>query len=562
MATYAITIAGVSRSIQPGWTITESANSRNRMDFRFLSLDGTVRLANDDEVIFTEDGTRIFGGLIDNPSEAGFGGASSTSAIEQSVSAVDFNVYPSRITVGTATDRPSETLAARLAWIAGLMSGQGVSLSGTQATGPTLIAASYTADQFLVDVLNETMALASGTGSTSWVWDISYSKVLKATETGTVAAPFNIADGDGQVLGDITVRQPRPSTFANYIILLGGQGTHDASDAFTGDGVTSDFALTYTLASTYGFVYVDGVAETLAIQGTGFDLAATWLYYSSDNTIRRVPGAGPPAASAAITVSYAAQYPVRVTSDSGASAADRVQKVYTAPEVFDIVVMQALADAYLARDSVAPKTVQYGADYSKTGLHPGQTQTITIAKRNLSGTHLLTEVRIVHLIGSLVQRQVTAVSTTRLPITLREQYQQSFGGGGSAAAAGGVTVVTGGTFLTGPTFLGGSREVAQPMAASPAYTPVASYVPFVATSSFTGTVRVELWARTAGVGVTARLRNVTDSTTAGTSSTVTSTSPTEVTFSVSIVAGKKYRLEIISNAASQSAYGIGVLEAA
>jgi hypothetical protein len=73
-------------------------------------------------------------------------------------------------------------------------------------------------------------------------------------------------------------------------------------------------------------------------------------------------------------------------------------------------------------------------------------------------------------------------------------------------------------------------------------------------------VRVDLWARTAGVGVTARLYNVTDATVTGTSAKITATTATETTFSVALVKGKKYRLEIISDTASESAYGIGQLE--
>ncbi len=323
------TVNATPQSIQPGWGITESANSRNRMDFSVFLAAGTGRLVNDDVIQLTEDGTVIFGGLVDNPGESGFGGMSSTNAIVQKLSAVDFNVYPARITVGTDTDRPAESLAARLGWIAGLMSAQGVTLDGGQVTGPTLPAASYSADRYLVDVLNETVSLASGTGSTSWVWNVDYTKVLSGVEIDTGnPAPFNIADGDGTVVGDITVEQPRPSNYGNYIVVLGGSGTHDVADAFTGDGVTSSFLLTYTLALAYGYVTVDGVLETLAVQGTGFDAAATWLYYTSDNTIRRVVTAGPPGIGAAISITYAGQFPKRVFSDGGVADANRVIKTW------------------------------------------------------------------------------------------------------------------------------------------------------------------------------------------------------------------------------------------
>ncbi|HVL67206.1 MAG TPA: hypothetical protein VM364_08075 [Vicinamibacterales bacterium] len=573
MAVYVITRTrggvGASKEIQPDFSIAEAANGRNRLECAAVSVDGSDRWELDDEIGLTEDGVTIFGGILDVPVESGVGGFTGSAAISQRLSFVDFNVYPSRITVGTDTDRPSETLRARLAWIAGLMSAQGVSATvyvngSTVTAGPMLVAASYSADRYLLDVLNETMALASGTGATSWVWEVDYTKVLRAIEAGTSAAPFNLADGDGQVLGDIVVESSRPSDYANYVILLGGQGTHDASDSFTGDGVTSSFTLTYTLSATYGYVTVNGVQETLAVQGTGFDSAVYWLYYASDNTIRRVPGAGPPAAGAAISITYVGQFPVRVLADGGVAAANRVQRVYQEPEVFDKAVMQALADSYLTRDMQSPKVVRFSCAYEKTGLHPGQTLTITSPKRNLSGTFLITDVRIAHVAGSLVQRHVVAVGTTRLPRTLRERFRQAFAGRTGAASASSVTVVTGGTFLSSPVFLGGSDRTF--VAKNPsAWVRVPNATPYVAPANLSVTLRAMVAARTAGVTVAVRLYDATSLAVAFASAPkaiAVAGEPEEVTASGSLTSGHKYFLEMLSGTNGEGVAALGHLESA
>ncbi len=445
MATYALTINGVAKTIQPGFAITESANGRNRIDFEILSADGTYRPALDDTVILTEDGVRIFGGLVDRPVEAGFGGRSTSTGIVLRVSASDFNVFAEHIHL--TAEIPSGSYKAGLQVVATALSAQGVTLDAAQATGPTLPALSYS-DRPIVDVLNEMAALASGTGATSYVWEIDYTQVLRGVVTGSLAAPFNITDGDGNVLGDITVEQAHVGNFANYIVLLAGSGQKDKADLVgTADGVTVTFALHYTPAAFYvinvGGTLVDGwvtggVNETI---GTS---PATWSYDPATNSITR--NAALANGSGNIVAAMNAQFPLRVTADAGAPAASRVLKTYQAPDVFDRAVAQALADAYLARDNQSPKTVRYNAAFSKIGLHPGQVQTITSTKRNLTGSFLITDVRIVNVSGTLVQRQVTAVSTTRLPGTLREDFQQIFGGTGSAstAAAGTVTVVTSG----------------------------------------------------------------------------------------------------------------------
>lgn len=432
MAVYVFTINGVTKTLQPGWSITEAANARNRMDFSVLSLDGSFRVENDDEIELTEDGTTIFGGLVDRPAEAGFGGVGATSAIVQQIGAVDYGVYASRESL--IDDIPAGTLKAALTVVATALSAFGVTLDVAQVNGPSLPDLSYN-NRPIVDVLNELTALASGTGSTSWVWEIDYTKTLRAYESDSIAAPFDITDGDGNVDGDITIEQPQSSEYGNYVRLYGGSGLKDETDTFTGDGVTTTFTLNYTLNSSAGYVTVNGVTETLGSGGT-------WTYDAATNSITR---SSAPAAAAAIVINYVAAFPRVVIADGGLPAANRVVRIYTAPDVFDAAVLQALADAYLTRDMASPKTVRYNADFALTDLHPGQEQTITSAKRDLSGSHLLTAVRIQHVSGELVQRQVTAVSTLRLPATLREQFQQTVGGGtSSASAAAVVTTITSG----------------------------------------------------------------------------------------------------------------------
>jgi hypothetical protein len=204
------------------------------------------------------------------------------------------------------------------------------------------------------------------------------------------------------------------------------------------------------------------------------------------------------------------------------------------------------------------------------GLHPNQLQTINVPARNLSGNFLITAVEYAS-IGTRLRCQVTAVSETDAGLIVPPDNRDFFRGmgGGSSTGSGVGSIVGGGgggggAALTAPAFLGGTDIAAIPMASTPAYTDVWNSVPFFCTTNFVGLVRVWLWADDAGVTVTARLRNVTDSTTAGTSSGVTATArpSSPQTFNASLVAGKEYRLQVISGTASAAAYGIGSVEAA
>lgn len=547
MPTYAFTIGGALKSLQVGWSISESANGRNRFTGVVLSRDGSYRPAVNDEVIFTEDGTRIFGGVIDVPSETGHPKAWSKAHLVHTIEAADFSVYANRIHL--TADIPAGTTKAALQVVADALTDQGVTLDVAQVNGPALPALSYV-DAPIIDVLNEIVALANGTGSTSWIWELDYNKVLRAYETGTVSAPFNIADNDGKILGDVSVTQPRASTYANYVIVRGGSGTRDVTDTFTGDGVTVTFALRYTLASTYGYVTVAGIFETLDTVG-----GATWLYDSATNTITRTVA---PGVAVAISITYVAQFPKVVFSDGGVTAADRVMKTYDVPDVYDVDVLQALADSYVTRDMSSPKTVGYAAAYSLTGIHPGQAQTIVRTKHGLSGAHLITDVRIANQRGRKVQRTVTAVSGTRLPGTFRENFQQLFQrGGGGSGGAGSVTVVTGGTYLSSPASLGGSDTVYR---IADGWTRVPNALIYVAPATMSVLIRGSVAAHQA-VNVSLRLWDVTAGAAAFTGSAVAANvAPTDYTAAGSVTAGHTYFLQMLSGTAGVPVTGIAHME--
>ncbi len=98
----------------------------------------------------------------------------------------------------------------------------------------------------------------------------------------------------------------------------------------------------------------------------------------------------------------------------------------------------------------------------------------------------------------------------------------------------------------------------------PAYTPVPNTHYFYASGSFVGVVRAWIWARNPGVAVRARLYDMTDAVAVGTSSLVTATSRPALpeAFNVTITQDHFYRLDIITDTASEDGYGIGDLYAA
>jgi hypothetical protein len=451
----ALTIAGATKAYRIGsLNLPKPVNGRGTASFDVRSNDGTYRPAMDAEVILTENGTRIFGGLVDRPSERGILGDATGAyeGITTRVSAVDFHHYTERRVVSETI--PAGSLEAALTVLVTYLTPFGVTLSGSQVTGPSLPELVYE-NRPLTEVLNEISALTANYGD-PYVWRIDYFKVLSMYQPSVEAAPFNITDGDENTVGDLVVDTSREQ-YANRIIMrMPARSEINRVDTFTGDGSTNSFTLSYTLTGMRYVVTNDGVNESLTFQGIGFDLAVQWLYYAVDNTIRRETTgvADPPANGNVITVTYDGNY-----SATGVAAEDAGEvalygpweKVLVVENVPSDTTAQAMADAELARRLVTPKTIKYKT--FEPGVEPGQTQTIVSALRNLNESCVITDVVIRDYgKGDRLIREVTATSGTTPQAGWRDKYKIWSGDklGKGAAMTNVASVGTGAPAAVGP----------------------------------------------------------------------------------------------------------------
>lgn len=566
----ACTVAGVSCAIDDRTLrVAEVAGGIHVLDVDVTSADGSVRPAEDADIVVTRDGTTIFGGLIETPAEAGFGGVG-LDPITTAVHAQCYNALPARLVV--TVDLPAGTLKAALTTLCVYLNGAfDTTLSATQVDGPSLPAMSFT-DARLSDVLKAVQDAASVEAGTGYIVEIDYENVLSGYAAASNTAPWVVTDGDGNLDGDLEKEVSR-TNYANHLkVWCGAAGrtdtvthtwTADASHAYALDGLNIPASATWP-----GVVSVDGATYPMWPAGTApGGNGIEWDYATDGGTLSFLgTAAALDTVGAAIALTYLPMSPFEVTAwDVGEIAAHKLkQDVATAEWVTTWELGQLVAAGELAkRIASAQQTVRYTTH--RDGLSAGQVQTIGSARRGVSsGTFTLAQITVSDA-GARLRYDVTAVRGTTLVNTFRDDYKRWYGTSSASANI----VISGGsgggsstTTLSSPAYLGGSRIASVPMGASPVYTPVLSWVPFYAAATFTGRVRVELWARTAGVGVTARLYDVTASAAVGTSSAVTSTTPVETTFAAVLTAGHAYRLEIISDTASESAYGIGQLEAA
>jgi hypothetical protein len=212
---------------------------------------------------------------------------------------------------------------------------------------------------------------------------------------------------------------------------------------------------------------------------------------------------------------------------------------------------QALATRLLASESAASQpltlTTTEGDD-----VEAGDALTVNISSQGGINDTFIVESIETQILPSVRISTITLIDEDAVHAAPVDEWRELLGGSGGGAVAlatSGGSGGSGGTSLS-TIFLGG-REDASMDAGD--WTDIWFAVPLVAQETFTGRVRLDLWARESGAGVTARLRNVTDAT-AVESSEITSTTRTELTFVAPITSGKRYRVQVKRTTGSGGVY--------
>jgi hypothetical protein len=201
--------------------IYSTANADDWLETAVTTYSGTTLTFNADKK--NGSGTRaswvvarrIFGGTIMVPEEHGAGSHPLT-AITTRIEANDFNALVDRRYITASI--PIGTLKAALQVVEPYLTTYGVSLDPAQVDGPTLPALEYSRAK-AADVMTE-LATLSG-----YLWEIDYDKILRMRQPGSVSAPFNLAAGDGNTAGDVTVtptRRAAGTIYANRVIVMAG----------------------------------------------------------------------------------------------------------------------------------------------------------------------------------------------------------------------------------------------------------------------------------------------------------------------------------------------------
>ena len=448
--------------------------------------------------------------------------------------------------------------------VSALPAGYGVILAADQADGPTL-------DPFTRAGVKAADLVRELSSMTNYVATMSPFKALKMAAPGATSAPFSVTDADPHCV-DLTWKDPQDPPVNTVRLRFGPDGPLVVSQTWIEAGGADDFVTDVAAADGWnqGYVHCTTVAngEFDATSGNPGDPGGptfTWDWTTSTLTVNRTVFEalyGPLADGDTLEFVYTAQFPAEVIATTGASP--QIESLERNEGITELAVAQAAAAALLAQKNQQPREVSILA-VNEHGLLPGMGLVVNRTDRAFNATCTVSEVQIDIYTEPEWVYTVKAQETTTYNGNFLDQWQKLLGSDTAGVAVAAVASMSSVATLSPPwpIFLGGSREGSVPMAGTPAYTPILNYVEFTARTTFNAQVRVDLKARTGGVGVKARLYNVTDATAVAESSLVTSTSWTGTTFTSAVVAGKTYRVDVISDTASEDAYAAGAqLEAA
>ncbi len=284
------------------------------------------------------------------------------------------------------------------------LSPEGIAIGEVQ-TGPTIESAIFG----YVKVTEAFDALKELSGFAWWIDEL---KDLYFIDRSTNLAPWNL---DGvtyrPIKGSVHLYTGNP-LYRNWQYVRGGTGTTALqTQNFTGDGVTSSFALGYPLALV-PTITEDAGAKTVGIKGV--ESGKDYYWNKGDGTIYAsvAPGVG-----VDVEVQYYGQYPlISLVVDAVEILARQAIEGGTG-RVEDIVTETQHETSDAINESAKAKLTQYCQDAEKfsyktyqTGLAPGQLQAVTYAPFGFAAHDMLIESVLITARGEELYYDITCIT--------------------------------------------------------------------------------------------------------------------------------------------------------
>lgn len=376
-------------------TLDRAVNGRSVLRCRLIDPDETFEPDVRDAVVLTVDSATIFGGVVWEMEASAIvqstatGGSTGYSYV---VNCVDYSAFTDVALINGIYGPGS--LSSLLTTLVANLSTHGITLDGSQATGPTLPAQGW-------EFLTIRQALDRLAQQTGWIWRISATGALRMYDpAGIPAASIDITQfvsGTPSRVQKLTWKKSLNGYFNDVWLRYGPQGAAPVTETFTGDGVASSFPLGATFANLPTTQTVNVViGGTPAVNTLGLEADPGQWYINTAQT-DLVYAAGAFGNGDTVTIAYFAVSPTNLNEFDAAeiTAHGIYGRVVNDPQNYLADEAQEMIDGDLRRHSTPWREV-----FVSTTLPDMQPLTqvgITNAKLGLSGDFLIRETRMRHI---------------------------------------------------------------------------------------------------------------------------------------------------------------------
>lgn len=462
--------------------------------------------------------------------------------------------------VVSARTYTAQTLKAIVTDLMGLMTIYGLIVDPLMDDGPTVTVT--------LDVQTVGEAFEALSDLTGWEYRARPDGVVEWFDVGALVPAFTLTDADARA--GIRIRETRDRHINRYWVIYGSLTVVPKSETFVGNGSTSSWLMTYpVLSSTDGLVWENGSPQPLGVYGvdpTAYTMQTTLVGGTPVQSILHRTSNAPTGMT--IAVNSQVQFPQITYAEDGPDVAAFKPRegIERKTEIFDAAQAYAYAAAVVRKGVDKPRemTIETAVEFAL----PGDVVRLELSGFPVSSDWLITAARSSEVdegdAGSLLFRY-DCIEGPEAKASWIEFWRKSAGGAsGSGGSASGVLIPagggTGGSGASGsaPMFLGGS-SVEYVQSITPTWTP-SSAVRVVLDTVARGTAGATVTARlraTAGT-VQARLFNVTDGVAVGSSSVVSTSSWSDVSFPVALTTGaKSYELQVLPSLANTDVAAVG-----
>jgi hypothetical protein len=380
------------------------------------------RFELDDEVELTQDGTVIAAGLITHVDEEGLGGPLPEFLSRITVTGYAEILQRRHVSFSTSLGSPGSpglSLVDILSYlVTTFWASDGLTLHPSQSTGPVVKEMAWE-DALGTEILNW---LAQECGM---VWRVDEQKRLRMWAKGDIAAPYNIDVDDvpAKYFGDIRVSKARFEGYANRVIVKGQKQTIlEYGETVTSTGTETVFTATQemigfrtgavkvTNVPSLGVALDDVKWETARLVGGSGD--PIWEVDTDAGTFTRLDGALP--SGAIIRLIYDAEVSPRgEANDLTDQATSPIRDEVVQAQVTTDADAQDLAEQILPYFVAAKDKKPRFSTFEDGIILPGQTLTMDVPERDISGTVMVTRVTLRYQQGDDNEHLVREVETTQ-----------------------------------------------------------------------------------------------------------------------------------------------------